>query len=79
MQGRAAIDSFVAGMDGDRARRTKWNGLAAELDAELKIVKVRLNSSALEYSPVGFKLWDTEGTCIRLLPAFCLSSKSSNR
>lgn len=41
VQGRAAIDSFVAGMDGDRARRTKWNGLAAELDAELKIVKVR--------------------------------------
>ncbi|CAM9938849.1 unnamed protein product [Pylaiella littoralis] len=38
-QGRAAIESFVAGMDGDRARRTKWNGLAAELDAELKIVK----------------------------------------
>lgn len=40
VQGRAAIDTFVAGMDGDRARRTKWNGLAAELDAELKIVKV---------------------------------------
>ncbi len=39
-QGRAAIDSFVAEMDGDRARRTKWNSLAAELDAELKIVKV---------------------------------------
>eukprot|EP00752_Nemacystus_decipiens_P008068 g7212.t1 len=38
-QGRVAIDNFVAGMDGDRARRTKWNGLAAELDAELKIVK----------------------------------------
>ncbi|CAM9508931.1 unnamed protein product, partial [Scytosiphon promiscuus] len=38
-QGRAAIDNFVAGMDGDRARRIKWNGLAAELDAELKIVK----------------------------------------
>lgn len=40
-QGRAAIERFVAGMDGDRARRTKWNGLAAELDAELKIVKVK--------------------------------------
>eukprot|EP00903_Cladosiphon_okamuranus_P008513 g8177.t1 len=37
-QGRAAIDKFVAGMEGDRARCTKWNGLAAELDAELKIV-----------------------------------------
>ena len=43
-QGRAAIDNFVAGMDGDRARRTKWNGLAAELDAELKIVKVWASS-----------------------------------
>lgn len=40
-QGRAAIERFVSGMDGDRARRTKWNGLAAELDAELKIVKVK--------------------------------------
>lgn len=39
-QGRAAIEKFVAEMDGDRARRTKWNSLTAELDAELKIVKV---------------------------------------
>lgn len=28
-------------MDGDRARRRKWTGLAAELDAEVKIVKVK--------------------------------------
>ena len=42
IQGRAAIDNFVAGMDGDRARRRKWVGLAAELDAEVKIVKVQV-------------------------------------
>lgn len=43
-QGRAAIDNFVASsevmMGGDRSRRTKWRGLAAELDAEVKVVKV---------------------------------------
>lgn len=43
-QGRAAIDSFVASsevmMGGDRSRRTKWRSLAAELDAEVKLVKV---------------------------------------
>lgn len=43
-QGRAAIDSFLASseviMEGDRSRRTKWRGLAAELDAEVKLVKV---------------------------------------
>lgn len=40
-QGKAVVDKFVAGIDGDRASRAKWNGLAAELDAEVKLVKVR--------------------------------------
>lgn len=44
-QGRAAIDNFVASsevmMEGDRSRRTKWRNLATELDAEVKLVKVR--------------------------------------
>lgn len=74
VQGRAAIDSFVANMDGDRARRTKWNGLAAELDAELKIVKVGFRfggpSQELNYYDYGSAC----SSCFQ-----CLYSELSNR
>lgn len=63
-QGRAAIESFVAGMDGDRARRTKWNGLAAELDAELNIVKVRPSDLRLIQTTVCDSCMYTPGVSI---------------
>lgn len=42
-KGRVAIDNFVADLDGDRARQDKWRGVAAELDAEARLVKVNLH------------------------------------
>lgn len=38
---RLAIDDFIAQIEGDHSRRTKWSSLARELDAEAKIVKVQ--------------------------------------
>lgn len=65
-QGRTAIDNFVASMDGDRSRRTKWQGLAAELDEEVKIVKVKKNVAILSMKrrtvakrPYQYKTYDS--------------------
>lgn len=74
-QGRAAINSFVATsevmMDGDRSRVIKWRGLAAELDAEVKLVEASFESVRLN---VGFSVHNVRFCSDRLQAMFRLLS-----
>ncbi|CAN0437911.1 unnamed protein product [Ascophyllum nodosum] len=52
-QARLAIDNFVANIYKDRARRTKWNSLAADLDTEMDIVRDIMEKIAQKASFIG--------------------------